>query len=494
MFLFLSQNFPNLSNNLKNLSRKMNASEIFAIAPLISITVVSLIVLLIEGLLKQSEKFSYWVSIIGIIVTIYFALDTFSLMGTVFNNMITVGGFGSMFAILFSVAALLTIILSRDYLEREKAHFGEFYILILLATLGMMLMAYAADLIVIFLGLELMSICLYVLAGFFRKKILSNEASLKYFLLGAFATGFLLYGIALLYGASGTTSISILSQNFSVYSISPFFWIGIGFFIIGLAFKVGAVPFHMWIPDVYQGSPTTVSGFMATGAKAAAFAAFVLFFIHPQFRSQEQIKTVLVVISAASMILGNVIAISQSNIKRMLAYSSIAHAGYMLAGLAAGNQLGKSGIIFYLVTYTFMNIGAFGVLSLLEKDEEKNLSFDDYAGLGFKKPFLAALMSIFMFSLAGIPPFAGFFGKYYVFVAAINANLTWLAILGVLMSVVSVYYYLRLTVLMYFRDGEIQTEGLISKASLAVLTVAALVIIELGLYPSTILNIINNLH
>ncbi|MBI4811640.1 MAG: NADH-quinone oxidoreductase subunit N, partial [Ignavibacteriales bacterium] len=237
-----------------------------------------------------------------------------------------------------------------------------------------------------------------------------------------------------------------------------------------------------------------VSGFMATGAKAAAFAAFVLLFIHPQSQNPEQVKTVLAVISAASMIVGNIIAISQLNIKRMLAYSSIAHAGYMLAGLAAGNQLGKTGILFYLVTYTFMNIGAFGILSLLEKEEEKNLTFDDYAGLGFKRPFLAALMSIFMFSLAGIPPFAGFFGKYYVFVAAINADLTWLAILGVLMSVVSVYYYLRLTVLMYFKEGDMQIEGIISKTSLAVLTIAALIIIQLGVYPSSILNIINNLN
>ncbi len=472
----------------------MNITELFAIAPIVSITIVSLIVLLVEALVKQSERLSYWISVVGLAMTAYAAIATMPLIGTAFNRMVTVGGFGSMFATLFSIAALLTVVLSRDYLRKADANFGEFYVLILFSTLGMMLMASAADLIVIFLGLELMSICLYVLAGFFRKRLLSNESSLKYFLLGAFATGFLLYGIALLYGASGTTNISIIVLNFSTLSASPFFWIGIGLLIVGLAFKVGAVPFHMWIPDVYQGSPTTVSGFMATGAKAAAFAVFVLLFIHPQSENPEQVKTVLAVISAASMIVGNIIAISQSNIKRMLAYSSIAHAGYMLAGLAAGNQLGKTGILFYLVTYTFMNIGAFGVLSLLEKEEEKNLTFDDYAGLGFKRPFLAALMSVFMFSLAGIPPFAGFFGKYYVFVAAINANLTWLAILGVLMSVVSVYYYLRLTVLMYFKEGEMQVEGLISKTSMAVLTIAALIIIELGVYPSSILTIINNLN
>ncbi len=470
------------------------SSELFAIAPIISITIVSLIVLLVEALVKQGERLSYWISVVGLVITAYVAIATMPLIGTAYNRMVTVGGFGSMFATLFSIAALLTVVLSRDYLTKENAHFGEFYLLILFSTLGMMLMASAADLIVLFLGLELMSICLYVLAGFFRKRLLSNESSLKYFLLGAFATGFLLYGIALLYGASGTTNIALIVQNIPAISYSPFFWVGIGLLMVGLAFKVGAVPFHMWIPDVYQGSPTTVSGFMATGAKAAAFAAFILLFLHPQSENPDQVKTVLAVISAASMIVGNIIAISQSNIKRMLAYSSIAHAGYMLAGLAAGNDLGRTGILFYLVTYTFMNIGAFGILSLLEREEEKNLTFDDYAGLGRKRPFLAALMAIFMFSLAGIPPFAGFFGKYYVFVAAINSNLTWLAILGVLMSVVSVYYYLRLVVVMYFREGEMIITGGISRASVAVLTIAALVIIELGIYPSSILSIINNLY
>ena len=470
------------------------SSELFAIAPIISISIVSLIVLLVEALVKQGERLSYWISVVGLVITAYVAIATMPLIGTAYNRMVTVGGFGSMFATLFSIAALLTVVLSRDYITKEHANFGEFYLLILFSTLGMILMASAADLIVLFLGLELMSICLYVLAGFFRKRLLSNESSLKYFLLGAFATGFLLYGIALLYGASGTTNIAQIVQNIPAISYSPFFWVGIGLLMVGLAFKVGAVPFHMWIPDVYQGSPTTVSGFMATGAKAAAFAAFILLFLHPQSENPDQVKTVLAVISAASMIVGNIIAISQSNIKRMLAYSSIAHAGYMLAGLAAGNDLGRTGILFYLVTYTFMNIGAFGILSLLEREEEKNLTFDDYAGLGSKRPFLAALMAIFMFSLAGIPPFAGFFGKYYVFVAAINSNLTWLAILGVLMSVVSVYYYLRLVVVMYFREGEMIITGGISRASVAVLTIAALVIIELGIYPSSILSIINNLY
>jgi NADH-quinone oxidoreductase subunit N len=467
-------------------------SDVLAISPIAACTGIALIVLLIESLIKKNEALSYWISIVGLLACVAISVQSMQHTGTAFNQMVTTGGYGSFFGIIFLIAALLTIVLSRDYLQRVHRAFGEFYLLILLSTIGMMLMASAADLIIVFLGLELMSICLYVLAGFFRQRKISNESSLKYFLLGAFATGFLLYGIALIYGVAGTTRISFIVQNFAYLSTLKLFWVGLGLLLVGFAFKVGAVPFHMWIPDVYQGSPTTVSGFMSTGAKAAAFSAFVLVFAH-QLENAERLKTVLAVLAAASMILGNIVAISQSSIKRMLAYSSIAHAGYMLTGLAAANQLGKSGILFYLLSYMFMNIGAFGVLSLLEQEEEKNLTFDDYAGLGSKKPFVAALMSIFMFSLAGIPPFAGFFGKYYVFVAAINADLTWLAIIGVLMSVVSVYYYLRLVVVMYFQDGEVKVIGHLSRAGLAALVIAALAIVELGIFPSSVLSIINNL-
>jgi len=472
----------------------MNTAELFAIAPITALTVLSISVLAVEAFVRKSEKISFWISIVGLILCLILSLVTLDLTGSVFNKMITVGGLGSFFGALFSVAALLTIILSRDYLQKEHANFGEFYLLILFSTIGMMLMASAADLIMVFLGLELMSICLYVLAGFLRTRMLSNESSLKYFLLGAFATGFLLYGIAFLYGASGTTNIFAIVSNASALSSSPFFWVGLALLLVGLSFKVGAVPFHMWVPDVYQGSPTTATGFMATGAKAAAFAVFLTVVAHQQFENSFKLKTALALLSAASMILGNIVAISQSNIKRMLAYSSIAHAGYMLAGIAAGNQLGRSGVLFYIVTYTFMNLGAFGILSIFEREEEKNLQFEDYAGLGSRRPFLAALMAIFMISLAGIPPFAGFFGKYYIFLAAINGDLTWLAILGVLTSVVSVYYYFRLVMVMYFQDGEMAITTTFSKLSLFAITIAAIAVIELGIYPSSILTVINSLY
>ena len=298
---------------------------------------------------------------------------------------------------------------------------------------------------------------------------------------------------AALNNAAGTTNIRAIVDNLPVVTPSPLLWTGLGLLLVGLAFKVGAVPFHMWIPAVYQGSPTTVSGFMSTGAKAAAFSAFIIVFAHPQLEQHEQLRTVLAVISAGSMILGNIVAIAQSNIKRMLAYSSIAHAGYMLTGLAAANQIGRDGIVFYLIAYTFMNIGAFGVLSALEQEGESNLMFDDYAGLGTRKPLLAALMSVYMLSLAGIPPFAGFFGKYYVFAAALQSHLAWLAIVGVLTSIVSVYYYLRLVMVMYFQEGAMTEVNAPSGIILATLAVSAFMVTALGLYPSGILTIINNL-
>jgi NADH-quinone oxidoreductase subunit N len=466
------------------------STELLAIAPLLCITVVSLVILLVEALIKQSERLGYWISIVGLIWTANLAVTTLPLRGTVFNSMITIGGYSSYFTLIFSLAAIFTIIFSREYFSQQQEKIGEFYLLVIFATIGMILMASAADLILLFIGLELMSICLYVLAGFFRKNILSNEASLKYFLLGAFSTGFLLYGIALIYGATGSTNIEDISSKVPSLLASPFFLFGSGLLLIGLAFKVGAVPFHMWVPDVYQGSPTTISGFMSTGAKAAAFAAFVIIFIN--FPSTE-IKLILAILSAASMIVGNIIAISQSNVKRMLAYSSIAHAGYMLIGLAAGNQYGRDGILFYLLSYMLMNIGAFGIFSMIEKDEEKNLNLDDYEGLGNRKPALAAILSVLMFSLAGIPPFAGFFGKYYIFIAAVNSNLTWLAILGVLTSIVSVYFYLRLVVIMYFKEGDLKTAYSISGLNYLVLAIIVLVITGIGIFPSSLLSIINQL-
>jgi NADH-quinone oxidoreductase subunit N len=333
-----------------------------------------------------------------------------------------------------------------------------------------------------------MSLCLYVLTGFIRINAKSNEAALKYFLLGAFSTGFLLYGIALIYGLTGSTNLTMVARSFPLVSENPIFLAGCGLVLIGLLFKVAAVPFHMWAPDVYEGAPTTVTAFMSTSAKSAAFASLVILFVQTFRFEAMPMNNAIAIVAAASMILGNVVAIAQTNIKRMLAYSSIAHAGYMLAGIAAGNAEAQSGVMFYLAAYCLMNLGAFGIVSLLESAEEKNLTLEDYAGLSKQRPLLAAGMALFMFSLAGIPPMAGFFGKYYVFLAAIKANLTWLAVIGVLTSLVSAYYYLRVVVMMYFRDG--QADAHVPRpATLIALSISALFVLFFGLFPSVLLSL-----
>ena len=464
-------------------------NDLWQSAPLLTVTATGLLALLVEGAGKGKPIRVYWISLAGLAVAAGFSLQNLGPEVTLFSNSIVGGGYASYFNLLFLSSALFSIILSKAYLERLDVERGEFYILILFSTLGMMLMAAATDLIVIFLGIELMSVCLYVLAGFMRKKMIANESSLKYFLLGAFATGFLLYGIALIYGSAGTTNLKLISQAFPRLVENSLFLIGAGMLVIAFSFKVAAVPFHMWAPDVYEGAPTTMSAFMSTGAKAAAFAAFVSVFLRTFEVAGTKLGEIVAIVAAASMIIGNVSAIAQNNLKRMLAYSSIAHAGYMLSGIAAGNVEGERGILFYLAAYTLMNIGAFGIVSWMEQQEDTKLTFDDYAGLSAQRPVLAALMSVFMFSLAGIPPFAGFFGKYYVFLAAVKADMTWLAIIGVLTSVVSVYYYLRLGMMMYFREGEATIEGRIPALAVAVVGLAAVLVIALGVYPSLILDL-----
>jgi len=286
----------------------------------------------------------------------------------------------------------------------------------------------------------------------------------------------------------------VITRSFPALSGNIMFVIGVALMIVAFSFKVAAVPFHMWAPDVYEGAPTPVTGFMATGAKAAAFAVFVVVFDRTLGFSGGKLNLVIAMIAAASMILGNVLAIAQTNVKRMLAYSSIAHAGYMLSGVAAANTEGQSGVLFYLIAYLFMNLGAFGIVGIMEGEDEKNLSIDDYAGLSTQRPVLAMLMAVFMFSLAGVPPFGGFFGKYYVFLAAVKANMTWLAVVGVLTSLVSAYYYLRLVVLMYFRDGKADVPMKPSFAAMVAVCVSALLILQLGLYPSAVVQLVQSFH
>ena len=351
--------------------------------------------------------------------------------------------------------AAVTILSSIQYVRDTKIHEGEFYALVLFATVGMILMAAANDLIVFFLGLETMSIAVYVLTGIWRASSRASEAAMKYFVMGAFATGFLLYGIALIYGATGSTNLNQISAYLlEPMSDWPLYLAGGGFLLlIGFAFKVGAVPFHFWIPDVYEGAPTPVTGFMAVAVKAAAFAAWARVLMHKLAAFDSDWENPLWVLCIVTMTVGNLLAITQSSVKRMLAYSSIAHAGYILIALVVGEEWGGIPLLFYLLTYACMTVGAFAVVTSLTDEDNVRENYSDFAGLGFKRPFLGMAMSLFMLSLAGFPPLAGFTGKFYMFRSAVLSGDTTLAIIGVLNSLLSVVYYLRVIVAMYMEEG-----------------------------------------
>lgn len=461
-------------------------TDVVNIGPIAIVTLTGLIVLAVEAFTRKSSTAAYFISQVGVVAAGIFSVANFGTLEPAFGGMIHHGAYGSFFSVLILSAGFLTLMLARAAGAAQRI---EYPVLVLFAMVGMMLMASARDLVVLFLGIELMSICLYVLAGFSRTRRESTESALKYLLLGSFTTGFLLYGIALIYGVTGTTNLQAIAMTITEHSSNPVFLIGSAMLIIALSFKVAAVPFHMWAPDVYEGAPTTVTAFMATGAKAAAFGAVVAVFGESFGVAKGGINQVIAAIAAASMILGNVTAVAQTSVKRMLAYSSVAHAGYILSGVAAGNVEGKTGVLFYLAAYLAMNVGAFGIVSIVEGSDPNRVSFDSYAGLSKKRPYLAALMALFMFSLSGLPPMAGFFGKYYVFLAAVKADMTWLAIVGVLTSLVSAYYYLRLVVVMYFKEGESDLETAPSVRALVAVTVAAFFALQLGLYPSFVVDI-----
>ncbi|MFU8811778.1 MAG: NADH-quinone oxidoreductase subunit N [Balneolaceae bacterium] len=446
--------------------------DITSFLPGIVIALAGLVVILLEAF-KKSANVSYAVTIGGILIALALSLqDLFGPVGTAFTDMVAYGGVASFGTFVVLLGSLFCVILSKDYLGDHELHTGEVYGMMLFSIVGMIALATSNDLITLFLGLETMSICLFVLAGLFKNEKTGAEAALKYFLLGAFATGFLLYGIALIYGATGHTNLQAVS---SAAEPTILFMAGTGLFLVGIFFKLGAVPFHMWTPDVYQGTPTTLTAFMATAAKSATLVAFILVLSRMLPASEAGAWThVLQVIAILTMIFGNLIALAQDNVKRMLAYSSVAHVGYLLVGLAAGTAAGYAGVLYYLFAYTVMNVGAFGVIAYYERNHGLDFTnIENYAGLGFKVPAMGVMLSIFLFSLAGIPPFVGFIGKYYVFAAAVNAGLIPLAIVGVLASAASVYYYLRVMVYLYFREAKEEvamiTPGGLFKGSLVVL-------------------------
>ena len=441
----------------------MTPTDFSTIWPLIFLTVWACVLLLVDLFIPKERKgITALLSALGLALTLGFTLVQIGQATTAFSGMVVVDGFSVFVNALLLVSGLLGVALAYGYVKRMGLERGEYYTLLLFSVTGMMLMAQAADLIVVFIALELLSIPLYVLAAFARPKVESEEAGLKYFLLGAFATGFIVYGTALVFGATGSTNLAAIvaaAGNANPLLLS----IGSALILVGLGFKVAVVPFHMWTPDVYQGAPSAVTAFMSSGAKIAGFAALLRVFATAFPSIAADMTGVFWAVSALTMILGNVIAIAQTNIKRLLAYSSIAHAGYILmAFVPYGNPevapVSIAAGLFYLVAYAITNFGAWGVVIALEKAEGRGLEISDYAGLSRKHPVLAAAMAVFMLSLIGLPPTVGLVGKFYLFRAVMAGGFTGLAIIGVLTSLISAYYYLRVVVVMYMRDGEPETE------------------------------------
>src|SRR3989339_1629151 len=458
------------------------------IIPEIVVTVFAIATLLLTLFRKKNGT---WLLVeamplIGAILALYYTFQLWNGNLDIFNNLYTIDNFGTFFKGLVLVILILVTLLSYRYVDREDMVRGEYYALLLFGVLGMMIMVSSNHFITIFIGLELMSISIYILCGLLIGNRVSAEASLKYFLLGAFATAFLLYGMALIYATTGILDIRdiasfIISGNFG---LTPMFMIGIALLIVGFGFKTASVPFHMWTPDVYQGAPTSITAYMATGIKAAAFGAFLRVFYTAFLPLLANWSGMIWLIAVATMTIGNITALVQDDVKRMLAYSSIAHAGYILIAFVIGDQGSSASILYYLLVYTFMNIGAFTIVILLGRKGEENTGIESYAGLAGRHPLIALSMSIFLLSLAGIPPLAGFMGKFYVLSAAVKAQYYWLAVIGVLNSVVAVYYYLRVIMAMYFKDatGEFRKTDF-SPAYSLVIIISLWALFHMGVFP-----------
>lgn len=426
----------------------------------------------------------------GAVAALIFACSCWGDNNTIFNGFYVIDNFGTFFKVLILVVSILVTILSLGYVKREEIISCEYYSLLLFGVLGMMIMVSSSHFVTIFIGLELMSISIYVLCGLLNDNPRAAEASFKYFLLGAFATAFLLYGMALVYATTGILDVRSLAAYLvpGTFSLTFMFMVGLGLLVVGFGFKTASVPFHMWTPDVYEGAPTSITAYMATGVKAAAFGAFVRVFYTAFIPLLGFWSGLLWVIAVLTMTLGNLTALVQDDIKRMLAYSSIAHAGYILIAFAIGDRALSASILFYVLVYTFMNIGAFAVVIMLGRKDLPRTGIDAYTGLAARHPAIALAMTIFLLSLAGIPPLAGFMGKFYILSAAIKAKYYWLAVIGVLNSAVAAYYYLRVITHMYFKEpaGE-PVQVAFSPAYALVIVISVWALFHIGLFPRAFL-------
>jgi NADH-quinone oxidoreductase subunit N len=467
-------------------------SNYVAIIPIVSVVLAATAAMLAEAFRQPGERMPLFG--LGLIGLVGAAVSSVMLWDTDAHSfgVVRADNFTLFVNLILCVVGVLTMLFSTEVVEREGLPAGEYYALTLFGLSGMMLMAAATDLLVIFLALEVLSLSVYVLTGLRRASAHGAEAAFKYFLLGAFSSAFFLYGIAFAFAVSGSTRLEQLGVALSAQGAgtpSTLALLAVGLLAVGFAFKVSAVPFHMWTPDAYEGAPTIVTAFMSTGVKAAAFAAFVRVFLSPLEPLKTEWIPVLSMIAVASMILGTVLGVVQTNVKRMLAYSSIAHAGYLLLGIIATTATGKAAVLFYLLSYAVTNLGALGIVALLGSPQHQHDELRDFAGLWRSRPALAGLMTIFLLSLGGFPPTAGFIGKWYIFAAAVERGYYWLAIIGVLTSVISVFFYLRIVVMMYMTEGSETARPPVPAAAIAGLTLAMLMVLYLGVLPTRIIDL-----
>jgi len=462
-------------------------SDFYYILPELVLTGGALLVLIADVLLPREQRAALaWITLLVIGATFASLVPFVNTHVEVAHGLLAVDRFGLFFKGLFLVAAAGTVLMSTRYIAVEGVSPGEYYFLVLCATLGMMIMAGGIDLISIFIGLETMAVAFYILVGFIKPSQRSNEAAVKYFLLGAFSLGILLYGMSLLYGLSGATGLRAMAPVFVGQERDPRLILAIILVVAGVGFKIAAVPFHMWAPDVYEGAPTPITAFLSVGSKAASFAMLLRIFIEGLSASPAlgaDWRLLFYALAIVTMTVGNVAALTQSNIKRMLAYSSIAHAGYILMGVVAGTTRGIAAILIYLFVYAFMQLGAFTVIVLLRRRDVVGDELKDFSGLSFRQPAAAFAMLLFMLSLGGIPPTAGFMGKFWLFGAAIDSGYFGLAVIGVLNSAISLYYYIRVVVFMYLKKDTLGSEPTSSPALNIALVVAVVATLVLGMYP-----------
>ena len=461
----------------------VSLSDFYYLLPEILLTAGSLMVLVADVLLPRGHRLLNWLTLLVLGITAAALLPFTGTEVEVANGLIAVDAFALFFKLVVLIAAVMTVLMSDRYLRVEGASPGEYYFLILCSTLGMMIMAGGIDLITSFIGLETMAVSFYILAGFIKPNPKSNEAAVKYFLLGAFSLGILLYGMSLLYGLSGTTNLRVMATVFSGQESDPLLLLAVILIVAGLGFKIAAVPFHMWAPDVYEGAPTPVTAFLSVGSKAASFAMLLRIFIEGVPSMSADWRLLFEAIAIVTMTVGNVAALTQTNMKRMLAYSSIAHAGYLLMGVVAGTERGVAAMLIYLMVYSFMQLGAFTVIVMLRRADVVGDELKDLSGLYRRQPVAAFAMLLFMLSLGGIPPTAGFMGKFWLFGAAIDAGYVWLAVIGVINSAISLYYYLRVVVFMYMKTETVGSEPTRNPALNVALAVAVVATLALGLYP-----------